>query len=479
MALIDQRILINAPTDAVWSVLGDPARLTAWHAEYTGISILTTRPTGVGARWRCTLRSGKDIVEQITAWVDGLGYEYTIVEGPFREFQGRLRLQAGPDGTSVQWTISYKPKGLFGLIRNLVSERKERAALMATSLRQLRREVDSLGVHMDDAVRARASIQGRLNADERAQYQRRYAPPEHVQAIIGGTALDQQLSPESQDAAGEQPAVEAVPAVPALPPADIIPPAPAPSFVAELADELDDEPREHLADTRPTPPVGLREAIADQPAPPIEPPPDEPAVSPAPPVPAEEAQFARPQPPEPVPPVEPPPVIEPPAEVVAEAEPEPEPPPHARTTPPHGIPSVRPTAPPPSIEAPKPLSQRPTPARGIPSVQPRSRAEEPPRSPNLPPPTPQADTGEMSIWEAFGLRRPSEQDAEALDDLVRSVLEREDEPGEPKVRAAGRRKARVRVVSTVLGLRLWLALKGARVRLHRARLAERGREPTK
>ena len=68
---------------------------------------------------------------------------------------------------------------------------------------------------------------------------------------------------------------------------------------------------------------------------------------------------------------------------------------------------------------------------------------------------------------------------EALDDLVRSVLEREDEPGEPKVRAAGRRKARVRVVSTVLGLRLWLALKGARVRLHRARLAERGREPTK
>jgi hypothetical protein len=123
------------------------------------VSVLTTSSTGVGARRRCTLQSGKDVIEQVSAWVEGLGYEYAVIEGgPYRSLRGRFRLQAGPDGTSVQWTIAYQPKGLFGLIKDRLGGRRAMAALMSASLRQLRREIDALGMRMDDQDRARVAI---------------------------------------------------------------------------------------------------------------------------------------------------------------------------------------------------------------------------------------------------------------------------------------------------------------------------------
>jgi len=81
--------------------------------------------TGQGTRRRCTpATGGKDFIEEITAWVDGLGYEYRVVEGgPYRSFQGRFRLQPGPDGTSVQWTVWYRPKGILGAIRKPAERR--------------------------------------------------------------------------------------------------------------------------------------------------------------------------------------------------------------------------------------------------------------------------------------------------------------------------------------------------------------------
>jgi len=41
--LIDQRILIDAPPDAVWQVISDQSQLVRWHAGYTSVSVLTTQ----------------------------------------------------------------------------------------------------------------------------------------------------------------------------------------------------------------------------------------------------------------------------------------------------------------------------------------------------------------------------------------------------------------------------------------------------
>lgn len=403
MTLIDQRILIDAPTDIVWKVVADPSHLASWHAGYKGVSVLTTYTAGVGSRRRCTLNTGKDVIEEITAWLEGLGYEYAVIEGgPFRKFQGRIRLQAGPDGTSVQWTVSYQPKGVMGGFKDRISGRRAMMALMAASLRQLRREVDALGARMTELDREKVAIRGRLNADERAQYQRRYAPPEGV------------VVPVQQE---------------------IVPVETTPSFVAELTGSAEESDYSHTADTKPKPPAGLHEAIAE--AEKIEP--VEEKV-----VPTEDLPFVRP-----------PDEITPPPEVVPPA-PEPEAPPApvelVQDTPSHGMPAVE-IETPPSV----PDSMKQTPPRGL--------APSDLQDPHLPPPTPKTDTGEISIWEAFGLKRPSEQDQAVIDDLMRSVKLRTLEAQ----RIGGRfskRPARVRHLTIVLGLRLRLALQEVRVRLH-------------
>ncbi|MBN1680844.1 MAG: SRPBCC family protein, partial [Anaerolineae bacterium] len=219
MALIDQRILIDAPTHVIWDTVSDPEKLASWHAGYTGVSVLTTEKTGAGTRRRCSLASGgKDVIEEVTHWVDGLGYEYTLVDGsPYRQFQGRIRLQAGPDGTSVQWVITYRPKGLIGLLRDRAGGQRALTAMMADSLRQLRRQIDTLGVRMDADYRERVGMRDRLNAEERAQYQRRHAPRASSDPAIladPALALDLMLEPE--------------PAAPAPEPDTVLPISPAP-----------------------------------------------------------------------------------------------------------------------------------------------------------------------------------------------------------------------------------------------------------
>jgi len=454
VALIDQRILIGAPPEGVWRILSDSNELSRWHAGYRGVSVLTTQSTGVGTRRRCTLSTGKDVIEEITAWVDGWGYEYVLVEGgPYRAFQGRFRLQAGPDGTSVQWTVSYQPKGLMGIIRDHLGGQRRVQEMMTVSLRQLRRAVEELGVRIDDDYRSRVAIRERMNADERAQYQRRYQAPETA----------------GPDSPGEDQ------------------PPPEPSFVADLTGAEPEPATEAQEDTQPKPPPELREAIAAQEAPPA--PADDPAARQE--VPPEHAAFA--PPPEPA---GPPPAEAAPETNLSAGDDDDSVPDYKRVTPPRGIPAVQPPAgaiepPPGSSPAAEPPAREeapPEPASRL-SDQPTDKIEPvsevaaigaPPRqafeitlandrarspAPGLPPQTPQHDTGEISIWDVFGVRRPSEQDSEALDSLVQSVQTRELSSRLVYGRIP-KRPVRVRRAAVALGLRLRLALASAGVRFH-------------
>lgn len=406
MTLIDQRILINAPPQLIWEYLADPEKLVEWHAGYTSMSVLTTQQTGVGVRRRCAVTGGgKDVIEQITAWVNGLGYEYRLVDGgPYRSFRGRFRLQPGPDGTSVQWTVEYTPRGLLGKLRDLLSGRKELTAMMAASLRELRQQITALGLRMDDAYRARLGIQGRLNAAERAQYQRRHPTPETAGIIQ--------------------------------------PPAPAETTPAPPDQPL---PAHQEADTEPKPPAGLREALTAQQPEPLPPPPPP-------------AQIA---PPEPL------------RSVVSDlpktaplSSPAPD---HQRPTPPRGIPAVRPPtaaeerpsfAPPRTAET---LTDRPTPPRGVTAAPSHDTAAD--ERPTLPPSLPRRDTSDLSIWEVFGIPRPSEQDEAALRGLIESVERRQaNEQRRQWLRRGFRRAPRVRVDVLRGGLRARLAWAQANVR---------------
>jgi uncharacterized protein YndB with AHSA1/START domain len=431
--LIDQRILIDAPPDMIWAFISDPGKLARWHAGYSGVSVLTTQRTGAGTRRRCSpAGGGKDVIEEITTWIEGLGYEYNLVDGGrYRALQGRLRLQPGPDGTTVQWTITYHPKGLFGLLRDQLSGRRRLAQMMADSLRQLRRQIDTLGVRMDEAQRAKNSIQGRLDANARAQYQRRYAPPPETSVPEAAVSSD-------QPAAG--PPVESDIPVPGVP-----------SFVTDLTgNEAIEVEASHKADTQPRPPEGLREAMAAQQAADRweEDRPAEPEIA------AADTQPAPPEhiePPSAALPVQPP--------VIQESAVQPTDPGHRSATPPHGVPAV-----PPSFAGELPSDEIPTkprPPREMDAPREGALAE---HSATLPPQTPIHDTGEISIWEVFGVRRPSEQDNETLEDLIRSVRRKQSESRRRLGRHIPKRPVQARQVDTVVGLRTWLALRAAQIR---------------
>lgn len=502
MTLIDQRILIDAPPHIVWDFIADPAKITRWHTAYRSISVLTTQQTGLGTRRRCTMADGsKDTIEEITAWVEGLGYEYTLIEGgPYSSFRGRLRLTAGPDGTTVQWTVTYRPRGLFRGVSNLISGRRQMQAMMAEALRRLRRQVDELGLRMDADYRQRVSMRGRLNHSERLEYQRR-----HAQAPTPSEALapvSEPMAPGPAPAippAGPgpiaRPAAE-LPLPPQIrPPAPAVPlsPTPAPSFVDDLLRQEDAAAHaqaEPAADV--SAPQVLRDVLAVFESPP--------ALEDLPGAPTFTVTLAQDNTPVRLPPR---PVVTPQSEpLIAAPEPLPAPPvpDHSLPTPPRGIPAVRvpgeaepvstdavlphePAIPAgPSPEPAGPLlpvdrASAPTPPRGIPSVPPPSIAAQsrPPvprqERPDLPPPTPATDTGELSIWEVFGIRRPSERDAEALQELISSVS---NEPQPRRARKAhrlrwARRSVSVRRLQIAIGLRARLARQHARLRHFRAR----------
>lgn len=557
MTLIDQRIIIDAPPDVVWQYLTEPDELRRWHTGYASVSLLT-QTMGEGARRRCAIAGGnKDIIEEITAWVNGWGYEYVIVEGgPFKQYRARLRLQTGPDGTIVNWTVFYLPKGLFGGLADRLGGRRQMARMMADSLRALRRRIDELGIKMDADYRARVSIRDRLNFDERTQYQRRYPPSEQVQETLGAEAEDLVAGPNQADSTpGDVP-----PASATTPP---VPTGPVPSFVDQLTREAEVEGQEESfkADTEPKPPPGLREEI--QQAQTAAPPPDatDPEGTPAYPDDRSRSPFARPEFAHPT-------ADRPPQPSAADLEA------HQRPTPPRGIPSVRPTfahdtartstpetpapqaadqphpapdAPPGDVPAPRqddpqpvpppvqqptpdalappdpalppvPRDQQPTPPRGIPAVKgepseddsapdtsfrrPADSADRPAPTPDpapsdteradsleraappvtssppsdpasdadprRPPQTPAHDTGEISIWDVFGVERPSAENEAALTTLIDSVYAREQGRERAVLLTQGykpRLPVRVRRLHTVIGWRLKRMRQLAHVRL--------------
>lgn len=175
METIDHAILIPATARAVWTLVSTPQNNPAWQADCDETSILTNNPRGQGARWRHSHRSG-DMVLEITAWYEGLGYEYVIVDGvPYQNAnRGRIRLQETPDGTVVQWTFSFDASGLFK------GGRKRRIdKSIVNSLRSLYQFVKESGI--SEGTQHYASLmRDAPDVEQRSHYQPRYPTYEEM-----------------------------------------------------------------------------------------------------------------------------------------------------------------------------------------------------------------------------------------------------------------------------------------------------------
>jgi uncharacterized protein YndB with AHSA1/START domain len=172
MNTLDQRILIPAAPQLVWETLSDLAHLDDWFSGYDGVSFLNSVRNGPGARLRLTSTRERDLVLEVVAWYNGLGFEYVIVEGSaVRENRARVRLQELPEGTVVQWTFTYEAGGLFGgrFGLNTAIERQ-----MEESLKALYRIITQKS--KDKRFEAKSLMRDDPGVEARAQYRPRHTP---------------------------------------------------------------------------------------------------------------------------------------------------------------------------------------------------------------------------------------------------------------------------------------------------------------
>lgn len=413
MPLIDQRILIAAAADTIWTYLTNPEYIARWHLGCKQLSMLTTHIRGVGARRRCTDKHGKSLVEEITAWIENIGYEYKVVDGPYSAFRARFRLQPAPEGTIVNWVVEYRRRGAFSGLREALGGRRRTEAHMVESLRALRKLVERSGARLDPERQARVAMQAAPNAAARAA---RGAEVIRTQALLA-----QQAKPI---VIGDDDLPEPATSAPTLvhqpqPVAD-------PSFVSKLSavevPSVSAPPptSSAQADTKPRKPKGLAEALQQKPSAPkpIRPADDEfvwdssartvpislvaPPLAPAEPTQAVEATPSKPTPaPRTLPEIAPTPAAGLPLPKIPAG--------REGDTPP-----AKPTTPLPNREK-TPSSTLADVEQNVPAVQPEV-ADESAK------PTTIYDTGEVSIWDVFGVPRPSEKTRTDLHAIVASFI---------------------------------------------------------
>ena len=183
MNVIDLEILIPASPEFIWRFMGDLAAIPQWYEDVVSISFLSTQREGRGTRWRHSTARGNDVIVEVSAWYDTLGYEYRVVGSTsFNENQGRLRLHEVTDGTLVRWTFQYEPGGVLGGIRNAMRLKRSTTNQIQDSLRNLHQLImqESGGISTHEA---KASMQDAPDVEERLSYQPRHPSAFHEEEL--------------------------------------------------------------------------------------------------------------------------------------------------------------------------------------------------------------------------------------------------------------------------------------------------------
>lgn len=167
---LDQTILITAAPEAVWAFLSDLNQNPAWQSDCQSVVFLSKQRSGKGTRWRYRNLAGKESELEITAWYDGLGYEYRFLDG---SAHGRLRLQEIAEGTTVQWTFNYEPRGRLGGMRNALGLKRGYRKYMDESLLSLQTTVKRT-VGDDPEYVARSLMRDAISYDARLNYRPRH-----------------------------------------------------------------------------------------------------------------------------------------------------------------------------------------------------------------------------------------------------------------------------------------------------------------
>lgn len=170
MHQLDQTILVAAAPAAVWALVSDINRNPSWQDDCQSVAFLSKQRNGKGTRWRYRNLAGKEFELEITAWYDGLGYEYRYLDGQAR---GRIRLQEIAEGTTVQWSFSYVTQGRLAGMRNALVMKRQHRRRMDAGLRALQAAVKRRAGDDNDFM-SRSLMRDALTYEARLNYQPRH-----------------------------------------------------------------------------------------------------------------------------------------------------------------------------------------------------------------------------------------------------------------------------------------------------------------
>ncbi len=156
---------INAPREAVWTVVADPSRYLHFMSGITRWEVEGEIAQGLGARYRTLMRVQSAEVGgrvEVVEWTEPSDVAWTSVTGIDQRGRWRLRERAevaGVPRTHVEFRLSYgiAGSGLAGWVAEHVSARTVRDNLRR-SLQQLKRHVEHEQLRAAAAARRDARI---------------------------------------------------------------------------------------------------------------------------------------------------------------------------------------------------------------------------------------------------------------------------------------------------------------------------------
>jgi hypothetical protein len=144
---IESSVTVNAPAEAIWNLIQEPERRLEWDARITGVTLLTPRPIGKGARTRVDYRMWgfpMTIEIEMISWAPPYrsGVKGVVV-GTTDTIGASWNITSNDDGTST-WTtkLVMTSKGPFAWLREQIAGRTT-AYLTRVSQRNAKRVLEA------------------------------------------------------------------------------------------------------------------------------------------------------------------------------------------------------------------------------------------------------------------------------------------------------------------------------------------------
>jgi len=157
MTVLDNSVVIEAPSSAVWAVLAELDALARYDPAIALSEVESSEASGIGASRRCTLKAGGWFLERVTKWEAQreLAFELYACTLPVRRLRHHYTLTTEANGTRVQQRMDYELKfGLVGALLDIVAVRRKWDLGIKVFLDGLKKEVEASAAASQAASRA-------------------------------------------------------------------------------------------------------------------------------------------------------------------------------------------------------------------------------------------------------------------------------------------------------------------------------------